>query len=46
MALDIIRQKLKWDSVERYKSLEDLVRDVRLMFRNAYNYNTVSRECS
>ncbi|XP_044748323.1 transcription intermediary factor 1-alpha-like isoform X2 [Coccinella septempunctata] len=40
MALDNIRQKLKWDSEERYRSLEDLVRDVRLMFRNAYNYNS------
>lgn len=41
MALDNIRQKLKWDLDERYRSLEDLVRDVRLMFRNAYNYNSV-----
>lgn len=42
MALDTIRQKLDWSSDEQYKSMEQLVRDVRLMFKNAYTYNAVS----
>lgn len=42
MALDTIRQRLNWDSEHHYRRLEDLVRDVRLMFKNAYTYNPVS----
>lgn len=43
MALDTIRQKLDWSSEEQYKNMEQLVRDVRLMFKNAYTYNAVSK---
>lgn len=42
MALDSIRQKLDWSSPDCYTNLEQLVRDVRLMFQNAYRYNAVS----
>ncbi|XP_044253927.1 E3 ubiquitin-protein ligase TRIM33 isoform X2 [Tribolium madens] len=39
IALDSIRQKLNWNSAEHYTSMEQLVKDVRLMFKNAYTYN-------
>lgn len=42
MALDVIRSKLDWNSPNRYTTLEQLVRDARLMFKNAYTYNAVS----
>lgn len=42
MALDTIRHKLDWNSPDCYTHLEQLVRDVRLMFQNAYRYNAVS----
>ncbi|KAI4463544.1 transcription intermediary factor [Holotrichia oblita] len=41
MALDSIRQKLDWNSPDCYTNLEQLVRDVRLMFQNAYRYNAM-----
>lgn len=41
IALDTIRQKLNWDSENHYRTLDDLIKDVRLMFRNAYCYNSV-----
>lgn len=42
MALDMIRSRLDWNAPHRYTNLEQLVRDVRLMFKNAYIYNAVS----
>lgn len=41
IALDTIRQKLDWNSEEHYTNLDQLVKDVRLMFKNAYTYNAV-----
>lgn len=41
IALDTIRQKLNWGSDDHYKNLEELVRDVRRMFKNAYTFNAV-----
>lgn len=42
IALDTIRQKLNWSADIHYRNMEELVRDVRLMFKNAYLYNPVS----
>lgn len=42
MSLDVIKSKLDWNSPEHFTNLEQLVRDVRLMFKNAYTYNAVS----
>ncbi|KAJ8913021.1 hypothetical protein NQ315_002036, partial [Exocentrus adspersus] len=39
IALDVIRQKLNWNAENHYRNIEELVRDVRLMFKNAYTYN-------
>ncbi|XP_068906901.1 E3 ubiquitin-protein ligase TRIM33-like isoform X2 [Tenebrio molitor] len=39
IALDSIRQKLNWSSPDHYTSMEQLIKDVRLMFKNAYTYN-------
>lgn len=39
IALDSIRHKLDWTSVGCYTHIEELIQDIRLMFRNAYNYN-------
>lgn len=43
IALDTIRQKLNWNAENHYRNMEELVRDVRLMFKNAYTYNPVSK---
>ncbi|KAF5308881.1 hypothetical protein FQR65_LT00581 [Abscondita terminalis] len=39
IALDSIRHKLDWTSEDCYTHIEELVQDVRLMFKNAYTYN-------
>lgn len=39
IALDSIRHKLDWTSEGCYTHIEELVQDVRLMFKNAYTYN-------
>ncbi|KAJ8966872.1 hypothetical protein NQ314_003266 [Rhamnusium bicolor] len=44
IALDTIRQKLNWSAENHYRHMEDLVRDVRLMFKNAYTYNPVDSQ--
>ncbi|XP_023025015.1 E3 ubiquitin-protein ligase TRIM33 isoform X2 [Leptinotarsa decemlineata] len=44
IALDTIRQKLNWSADNHYRQMEELVRDVRLMFKNAYTYNTVDSQ--
>ncbi|KAJ8937289.1 hypothetical protein NQ318_020339, partial [Aromia moschata] len=44
IALDTIRQKLNWSAENHYRKMEDLVRDVRLMFKNAYTYNPVDSQ--
>lgn len=41
MALEVIRQKLDWNSSDHYTEIIQLITDLRLMFRNAYNYNEV-----
>lgn len=43
IALDIIRQKLNWNVEVHYKNMDELVKDVRLMFKNAYTFNPVSK---
>ncbi|XP_050316343.1 E3 ubiquitin-protein ligase TRIM33 [Anthonomus grandis grandis] len=44
IALDVIRQKLNWNTDSHYKTMEQLVRDVRLMFKNAYTFNPVDSQ--
>nr|XP_022912734.1 transcription intermediary factor 1-alpha isoform X2 [Onthophagus taurus] len=45
IALDTIRQKLDWNNLNGcYSHLEQLVRDARLMFQNAYKYNAVDSD--
>ncbi|XP_060532404.1 E3 ubiquitin-protein ligase TRIM33 isoform X2 [Cylas formicarius] len=44
IALDTIRQKLNWNAEGRYRHTEELVRDVRLMFKNAYTFNPVDSQ--
>ncbi|CAH1978376.1 unnamed protein product [Acanthoscelides obtectus] len=44
IALDTIRQKLNWGSENQYRNLADLVKDVRLMFRNAYTFNPMDSQ--
>ncbi|XP_056629753.1 E3 ubiquitin-protein ligase TRIM33-like [Diorhabda sublineata] len=44
IALDSIRQKLNWNADIHYRNMEELVRDVRLMFKNAYLYNPVDSQ--
>lgn len=43
IALDIIRDKLKPDHAEHYTDLRQVMADIRLMFKNAFSYNPVSR---
>lgn len=44
IALDVIRQKLNWSNEIHYKSINELVKDVRLMFNNAYTFNPVDSQ--
>ncbi|XP_017783188.1 PREDICTED: transcription intermediary factor 1-alpha isoform X2 [Nicrophorus vespilloides] len=44
IALDTVRHKLDWSSPNRYGSLEQLVKDVRLMFKNAYTFNAIDSQ--
>jgi len=39
IALDSIRHKLDWTAEDHYTCMADLIKDVRLMFKNAYTYN-------
>ncbi|KAB7498744.1 Tripartite motif-containing protein 66 [Armadillidium nasatum] len=39
MALEIIKKKLKPDSIDHYMSLDDFVKDIRLIFKNCYEFN-------
>ena len=42
MALEIVKKKLLPDSSEHYDSLEEFVKDIRLIFKNCYEFNPVS----
>lgn len=42
MCLDMIRRKLLKTSPNPYNSLSEIIRDVFLVFHNAYVYNEVS----
>lgn len=43
IALDVIRDKLKSDHANHYTDLRLVMADIRLMFKNAFTYNPVSR---
>lgn len=42
MSLDKIRRKLDVNDVSHYDSLQEVVSDIRLIFKNAYVFNPVS----
>ncbi|ENN72418.1 hypothetical protein HUJ04_009043 [Dendroctonus ponderosae] len=44
IALDVIRQKLNWNVENHYRNIDELVKDVRLMFMNAYTFNSVDSQ--
>ncbi|XP_076256147.1 E3 ubiquitin-protein ligase TRIM33-like isoform X2 [Rhynchophorus ferrugineus] len=44
MSLDVIRQRLNWAAENHYIHIEDLVKDVRLMFKNAYLFNPIDTQ--
>ncbi|XP_068214823.1 E3 ubiquitin-protein ligase TRIM33-like isoform X2 [Palaemon carinicauda] len=44
MALEIVKKKLVPDSSEHYDSLEEFVRDIRLIFKNCYEFNPKDTE--
>jgi Transcription factor involved in chromatin remodeling, contains bromodomain len=46
MSLDKIRRKLDVNDVSHYDSLQEVVNDVRLIFKNAYIFNPVSFRAS
>lgn len=42
MSLETVRDKLSPDHSEHYTSLSEVMKDIRLIFKNAYAYNSVS----
>lgn len=42
IALDVIKEKLKPESENHYTDLKQVIADIRLMFKNAYTFNSVS----
>ena len=42
MALELIKQKLLPNSTDHYTSLDQFVKDIRLIFKNCYIFNPVS----
>ncbi|MPC29312.1 Transcription intermediary factor 1-alpha [Portunus trituberculatus] len=44
MALEIVKRKLATDSPDPYQCLEDFVRDIRLIFKNCYEFNPKDTE--
>lgn len=42
MSLDKIRRRLDVNDVSHYDSLQEVVSDIRLIFKNAYVFNPVS----
>lgn len=46
MSLDKIRRKLDVNDVSHYDSLQEVVGDIRLIFKNAYVFNPVSVNAS
>ncbi|XP_064111498.1 E3 ubiquitin-protein ligase TRIM33-like [Macrobrachium nipponense] len=44
MALEIVKKKLVPESNEHYDSLEEFVRDIRLIFKNCYEFNPKDTE--
>jgi hypothetical protein len=42
MSLDKIRRKLDINNISHYDSLQEVVSDIRLIFKNAYIFNPVS----
>nr|XP_045613076.1 E3 ubiquitin-protein ligase TRIM33-like isoform X2 [Procambarus clarkii] len=44
MALETVKQKLVPSNPEHYRCLEDFVRDIRLIFRNCYEFNPKDTE--
>jgi len=46
MSLDKIRRKLDVNDVSHYDTLQEVVSDIRLIFKNAYIFNPVSFNAS
>ncbi|KAG0718265.1 E3 ubiquitin-protein ligase TRIM33 [Chionoecetes opilio] len=44
MALEIVKRKLATDCPDTYQCLEDFVRDIRLIFKNCYEFNPKDTE--
>lgn len=44
MALEIVKKKLAAGSPDHYECLEDFVRDIRLIFKNCYEFNPKDTE--
>ncbi|XP_042240001.1 transcription intermediary factor 1-alpha-like isoform X2 [Homarus americanus] len=44
MALEIVKRKLMPDNPDHYEGLEDFVRDIRLIFKNCYEFNPKDTE--
>lgn len=44
MALEIVKRKLAPDSQDHYEDLEDFVKDIRLIFKNCYEFNPKDTE--
>lgn len=42
MALDLLKGRLQAAASHPYEALEDVVRDIRLIFKNCYEFNPVS----
>lgn len=40
MSFEIIRRKLSRESTERYNSMKEVISDIRLVFKNAYIFNS------
>lgn len=43
MSFDMIRKKLTSTSSDRYLNMKEVVDDIRLVFKNAYTFNAVSK---
>ncbi|XP_037781498.1 E3 ubiquitin-protein ligase TRIM33-like isoform X4 [Penaeus monodon] len=44
MALEIVKRRLAPDSQDHYEDLEDFVKDIRLIFKNCYEFNPKDTE--
>ena len=42
MSLENVRSKLSPDHPQHYNNLAEVIKDIRLIFKNAYAFNSVS----